>query len=276
IGTGITPLNNLTITNAASAAFNGVINSDTITISDITDGGLLNFLGNLNVYTGMTVSPNGAYNVEILELSTITGETTFGNSGLLTLGNVGSDIFNFTGGIIATNPSAINLRGTITAAGTGLITLGDSDTAITIKSGSGFVGGTSTGAITLGNAILEDGVTLTVGTGIANTLNLAAVTGVALGASSNLTINTTGAVTVSGAVGTDIGLLTITNSGGTTFQSTVNSATATITNTNGTVAFQGDLNLGTSLVTAAQGYNISITGSSNNIAAATSFLNTGT
>ncbi|MFZ9860109.1 MAG: choice-of-anchor Q domain-containing protein, partial [Gemmataceae bacterium] len=276
IGTGITPLNNLTITNAASAAFNGVINSDTITISDITDGGLLNFLGNLNVYTGMTVSPNGAYNVEILELSTIAGETTFGNSGLLTLGNVGSDIFNFTGGIIATNPSAINLIGTITAAGTGLITLGDSDTAITIKDGNGFVGGTSTGTITLGNAILEDGVTLTVGTGIANTLNLAAVTGVALGASSNLTINTTGAVTVSGAVGTDIGLLTITNSGGTTFQSTVNSATATITNTNGTVAFQGDLNLGTSLVTAAQAYNISITGSSNNIAAATSFLNTGT
>lgn len=70
----------------------------------------------------------------------------------------------------------------------------------------------------MGNAILEDGVTLTVGTGITNAINLAAVTGTASGTSSNLTINTTGAVTVTGAVGTDIGLLTITNSGGTTFK----------------------------------------------------------
>ena len=275
IGTVGTPLNSMTITNAANADFTGSIKVNTITITDTTDGGFVRFLGNLTVNTGMTVSPNGAYNVEILELSTIAGETTFGNSGLLTLGNAGSDVFNFTGGIIATNPSAINLIGTITAAGIGIITLGDSDTAINIKSASGFVGGTSTGIITLGNAILEDGVTLTVGTGIANTINMAAVTGAASGTSSNLTINTTGAVTVAGAVGTDIGLLTITNSGGTTFQSTVAAATATITNTTGNVKFEGNLNLTTSLITANQGYNVSITGTSNNIAGATTFANTG-
>jgi hypothetical protein len=275
IGTVGTPLNSMTITNAANADFTGSIKVNTITITDTTDGGFVRFLGNLTVNTGMTVSPNGAYNVEILELSTIAGETTFGNSGLLTLGNAGSDVFNFTGGIIATTPSAINLIGTITAAGIGIITLGDSDTAINIKSASGFVGGTSTGTITLGNSILEDGGKLTVGTGITNAINLAAVTGTASGTSSNLTINTTGAVTVAGAVGTDIGLLTITNSGGTTFQSTVNAATTTITATTGTVAFQGNLTLGTSLVTAAQGYNVSITGTSNNIPGATSLLNTG-
>jgi hypothetical protein len=275
IGTAGTPLNSMTITNAANADFTGSIKVNTITITDTTDGGIVRFQGNLTVNTGMTVSPNGAYNVEILELSNVAGETTFGNSGLLTLGNAGSDVFNFTGGIIATNPSAINLIGTITAAGTGLITLGDSNTSINIKNGSGAVGGTSTGIINLGNAILEDGVTLTVGTGIANTINMAAVTGTASGTSSNLTINTTGAVTVAGAVGTDIGLLTITNSGGTTFQSTVAAATATITNTTGNVKFEGNLNLTTSLITANQGYNVSITGTSNNIAGATTFANTG-
>jgi hypothetical protein len=275
IGTVGTPLNSMTITNAANADFTGSIKVNTITITDTTDGGFVRFLGNLTVNTGMTVSPNGAYNVEILELSTIAGETTFGNSGLLTLGNAGSDVFNFTGGIIATTPSAINLIGTITAAGIGIITLGDSDTAINIKSASGFVGGTSTGTITLGNSILEDGVTLTVGTGITNAINRAAVTGTASGTSSNLTINTTGAVTVAGAVGTDIGLLTITNSGGTTFQSTVDAATTNITNTTGTVKFEGNLNLTTSLITANQGYNVLITGTSNNIAGATTFANTG-
>ncbi|NDD99834.1 hypothetical protein EB008_06070, partial [bacterium] len=192
------PLTGLTITNAASAVFSGAIKSATITITDITDFdpltniGLLIFQGDLTVTSGMTVA-GGAYNVEILELSNVAGETTFGNSGLLTFGNVGSDVFNFTGGIIATNPSAINLKGTITAAGAGIITLGDSDTPLNVKSGNGFVGGASTGTITLGNAILEDNVTLTVGTGIANIINMAAVTGTASPGSSNLTINTTGA-----------------------------------------------------------------------------------
>ena len=42
---------------------------------------------------------------------------------------------------------------------------------------------------------------------------------------SNVTFNGTGAVTVGGAVGTDIGTVTVTNSAGTTFQSTVNART---------------------------------------------------
>jgi hypothetical protein len=235
------------------------------------------FIGNLTVNNSLTVSAGGSYDVRMIgATNTIAGQTTFGNSGSLTFGNVGTDTFNFTGGIIATAPSAINLIGTVTAAGAGIITLGDSDTPLNVKSGNGAVGGASTGTITLGNAILEDNVTLTVGTGIANTINMAAVTGTASPLSSNLILNTTGAVTVAGAVGTDIGNLTITNSGGTTFQSTVAAATTTITNTTGTVKFEGNLNLTTSLVTAAQGYNFSITGTNNNIAGATTFLNTGT
>ena len=272
-----TNLTGVTITNAASGSFTGSIHADNLTIADTTDAGIVNFQGDLTVNTGMTVAANGAYNVKMIGASnTIAGVTTFGNSGSLTFGDAGTDTFNFTGGIIATDPSVINLIGKVTAAGTGVITLGDSDTSINIKNGNSAVGGGSTGTITLGNAILENGVTLTVGTGIANVINMAVVTGTASGKSSNLTINTTGAVTVTGAVGTDIGTVTITNSGGTTFQSTVDAVTTTIANTTGTVAFQGNLTLGTSLVTAAQGYNVSITGTSNSIAGATTFLNTGT
>ena len=281
IGTSSTPLNALTITNAKNAFFSGALFLDALTITDVTDSatntGLVQFIGNLTVNNSLTVSAGGSYDVRMIgATNTIAGQTTFGNSGSLTFGNVGTDTFNFTGGIIATAPSAINLIGTVTAAGAGIITLGDSDTPLNVKSGNGAVGGASTGTITLGNAILEDNVTLTVGTGIANTINMAAVTGTASPLSSNLILNTTGAVTVAGAVGTDIGNLTITNSGGTTFQSTVAAATTTITNTTGTVKFEGNLNLTTSLVTAAQGYNFSITGTNNNIAGATTFLNTGT
>ena len=277
IGTSGTPLNSLTITNAANANFTGSIHADNITITDTIDAGLVSFQGDLTVNTGLTVAANGAYDVEMIGASNaVAGQTKFGNSGSLTFGDAGSDTFNFTRGIIATAPSVINLIGKVTAAGTGVITLGDSDTLVNIKDGNTTVGGASTGTITMGNVILENGVTLTVGTGIANVINLAAVTGTASGTVSNLTINTTGTVTVTGVVGTDIGTVVITNSGGTTFQSTVDAATATITNTTGTVAFQGNLTLGTALVTTAQAYNVSITGTSNNIAGATSFLNTGT
>jgi len=276
IGTSGTPLSSLTVTNSANGNFTGSIHADNITIADTVDAGLVSFQGDLTVNTGMTIAPSGAYNFEMNgDSNTIAGQTTFGNSGSLTFGDAGSDPFNFTGGIIATNPSVINLTGMITAAGTGVITLGDSDTSVNIKNGNAAVGGVSTGTITLGNAILEDGVRLTVGTGIANVINMAAVTGTAGGTAESLTFNTKGAVMFAGAVGTDIGNLTITNSGGTTFQSTVDAATTTITNTTGTVAFQGNLTLGTALVTTAQAYNVLITGTSNNIAGATSFLNTG-
>ena len=271
-----TTLTCVSITNAASGSFAGSIHASTIAINDTTNAGLVNFQGNLVVNTGMTIAANGAYNVQMIGNSNaIAGVTTFGNSGSITFGDAGNDTFNFTGGIIATTPSAIFLAGSVTAAGTGVITLGDSDTTVTVL-GSTLVGGTSTGNITLGNATLSSGTGLRVGTGIANAINLVAVTGTAGGTAESLTFNTTGAITVAGAIGTDIGTVIITNSGGTTFQSTVDAATTTITNTTGTVAFQGNLKIGTTLVTTAQAYNVSITGTSNNIAGATSFLNTGT
>ena len=56
------------------------------------------------------------------------------------------------------------------------------------------VGGTSTGAITLGDTTLADGITLTVGTGIGNAITLNTVSGTAGGSTSNLTLNSTALV----------------------------------------------------------------------------------
>jgi hypothetical protein len=85
-------------------------------------------------------------------------------------------------------------------------------------------------------------------------------------------------VTVAEAVGTDIGTVTITQSGGTTFADAVSAATVAITDTAdaATVAFQGNLTVGTALTAAAQPYNVSITGTTNTIAGTTTFINTGT
>ena len=49
----------------------------------------------------------------------------------------------------------------------------------------------------------------------------------------------------------------------------------TLTNTTGTIAFQGSTSI-TTLTTAAQGYNVSLTGANDSIAGATTFANTGT
>ena len=78
----------------------------------------------------------------------------------MTLGQSGGTTA-FTGGVTATVPSGITISGTISAAGSGIIDLG---TPVTVAD-SALVGGTSTGQITLGNATLASGATLTVGAG---------------------------------------------------------------------------------------------------------------
>ena len=71
----------------------------------------------------------------------------------------------------------------------------------------------------------------------------------------------------------NVALLRITNSGGTTFQNTVDAATVTITDTTGTIAFNGALTANT-LNTANKGYHVQIN-AGGTIDTDTNFLNTG-
>jgi hypothetical protein len=182
---------------------------------------------------------------------------------------------NFNGGLTASAPSQIYLAGTIAAGGAGVISLAGATSGISVTSTT-TLGGTSTGAITLGDISLADGVTLGIGTGIANAIDLASISGTAAGTTSHLTINTLGTVNVSGTIGTDIGALTITQSGGTTFASSVTTTSVVLTDTSDTrtISFDAPLTTGT-LTTAGQPYNLALNGVSGSVTSAVSFLNTG-
>ncbi|MED5528177.1 MAG: hypothetical protein VYC81_05920, partial [Actinomycetota bacterium] len=265
----------LTILDSGSTTFSGAVNANTLTLTDTS--GTIAVQGDLTVDTAL-VSQVNAYSVSLTgATNTIAGTSTFNNSGTLTLGD-GGDALNFTGGVTAAAPSVVNLNGTVTAAGTAAISLGDADSNVAV-SGTSLVGGTSTGAITLADVDLTDAAQLTVGTGIANTISLAGVLGDNGGAGAEtLILNTTGAVTATGAIGADgneLDQLTVTQSGGMTIQSTLDAESVVLTDTTGTIAFQGNTNIDTGLTTSAEDYALSLTGGANSIAGATSILNTG-
>ncbi|MBF0622288.1 MAG: filamentous hemagglutinin N-terminal domain-containing protein, partial [Magnetococcales bacterium] len=176
------------------------------------------------------------------------------------------------------------VRNFTVAAGTGAVTL------------SGAVGGsnlinavnvTGSGGIAIDGGVVtsqstqdyNNAVTLGADTTLTAAGNITMDSTVAgSGGSKSLTLDasTAGTITVSGAV-SDITTLTITQSNGATFADSVTATTATLTDTEDgqTIAFQGDTTL-TTLNTAAAGYNLSLTGSSNTITDAFAPINTGT
>ncbi len=263
-----TDIGTVTLTQSGGTTFNSTVNATTVTLTDTT--GTIQFDGALTAITLNTAVQD--YALSLLGGGTITDAVTMSNTGAVTIGNGSGDTTTFTGGLTATAPSSLSIAGTIQSAGIAGLTLGDANTAVAVTANT-TVGGTGTGTLDLGDATLVDGVTLIVGTGIANTINLDAVSGTALGTSSNLTINTTGTTTIAEAVGTDIGTVTLTQSGGTTFNSTVNATTVTLTDTTGTIQFDGALTAET-LNTTAQGYNLSLLGGGT-ITNDMNFLNTG-
>jgi hypothetical protein len=283
---GTTAMGIVTVTNSGGTTFQGTVNAATVTLTDTA--GTIAFNDALSVTTGMSAAAGG-FNLALNQaaagqISTIAGLTTLANTGTLTLGNAATDTVNFTGGVSATSQTgatAITVYGAVNADGAGTVTLGDNDTPLRIASTASF-GGASVGLVTLapsGTVTIGDGFTLTLGNGAASkAFSTGSIVGVALGAASNLTINTTGAVTVGGAVGTDIATVTVTQSGGVTFQSTVNVPTLAIANTAAgqTVQVNDNLTVGTSMtVTGAGAYHVAILGAVNSIAGTTTFSNTG-
>jgi filamentous hemagglutinin family protein len=239
-GTSITNTgNNLTIANSHGTTFSGAVNLGTGTATLTNTTGTIAF-GGLTAATLTTA--NQAYGLTLNGNGTITNATAFLNTGTLNLGNGGT--FAFTNGLTTTgsasNPSTVNINGTINTTNNGM-TLG----AITL-------GGTSTLTSSAGN------------------LSLAGITS----GGNALTLNTGTTGTINGSTFSGNGNLTITNSGGTTFSGAVNAGTVTLTNTTGSIAFNGGLTAAT-LTTANQAYGLTLNGNGT-ITNATAFLNTGT
>jgi hypothetical protein len=272
-GSSISGVGTLIITNSGGTTFSGTVGATTVTLSNTT--GTITFNGALTATTLNTA--NQAYNLALnASTGTITNAVTFSNSGTLTLGTSGGTLA-FTNGLTALAPSTKYLSGTIAANNsTSVINLATTPVSILANT---TIGGTATGAISLGATTLADNVTLTLGTGISNAINLSSVAGTDLGLASNLTINTTGAVAVSSTIGTDIGTLTITNSGGTTFSGAVGSSASPITSlvltaTTGTIEFSDNL-YATAITNSAGSFALKLYGSTTSITNATTFGTSG-
>jgi hypothetical protein len=199
----------LTIKQSNGATFLGKVNvtdaTGHIEITDTKDNMTVAFENDLTT-NGLSVLNTGAdnYNVKIVGgVNSIGGTTVFSNGGTVTLGDDGGslgDKTTFLNGVTAEAPSGVSIAGLV-AANSGDIKLGDANTGV-IATADVTVGGASTGLIRMGDAQINDNVTLTVGTGIANAINLDAVNGMAGGATSRFVTNTTGILTLAESVGT--------------------------------------------------------------------------
>jgi len=144
---------------------------------------------------------------------------------------------------------------------------------ITVASAQTFSAANGTTLNVNGGTTLNDGLTI----GGAGTVNF----GGSVDGTQNLTVNmnaATGTANFNGAVGNanPLATLLITDSSGVTFANTLNAQNVNIQDTTGTVAFQGNTTISAGLTTAAEGYDVAFTGTTNSVAGATAFLNTGT
>ena len=224
IGTG-TSLATLTVTNSNGATFSGAVTTGTsVVLTDTTDATAITFNGALTTPT-LTTAAQG-YNLVLNGGATITNAVSFAHTGTLTLGNDAADVLLFDGGLTATDPSGVTLNGTVRTSGDA-VSLGDGNTALTLAGTTSIIdttnnGGTAAGAgITLGGAVdgtlantqslsLNAGtsgsatVTGALGAGTAlGTLSVSsagvsfgAIGGAGSGVSGNLTIRSTGGVSL--------------------------------------------------------------------------------
>ncbi len=249
-------INNFTIANSAGATFNNTIGSSargSLAINATTTGSTINFQAQ-TLLTSLTTSAQG-YKISFVGTGNeIANAVTFTNTGGVSLGNSIASSILFDGGVTSTASQMI-LAGTVT---------------------------TTDDSLRFGNVSLVDTVTIDTTNGLAGTggnLTLGAVTGDTI-SPFNLNAGTNGVLTVNGSVNS-VPNLTIVNSGGASFLQDVgaiNPGIVTITDTTDgkSIAFGGSTRI-TTLNTTAEKYNLSFTGTTNQIDNAVTFLNsTGT
>ncbi|MBP7055611.1 MAG: hypothetical protein KBB52_02005, partial [Candidatus Omnitrophica bacterium] len=244
---------------------NGMSIGGTTTISQDTN--IRDYLDNGSITFTGAVNADSAANNRSLTIDADAGAVDFLSTigatqalGTLTV-TAGTSHFHNTvttrsGGITVSSPTQIRFDGAVSTAGT--------STAGTLN---------VTGPVTLGG-----NVTITTDSTTDSNINFIGSTSTINGAYTlGLNAGSGGSITLGGAVGgsTTLTGLTITNSNGTTFSSTVRATTLTLTDTTDgqDIIFNGAVTLGT-LTTAAQGYDIALN-AGGTITNDTNFLNTG-
>ena len=157
---------------------------------------------------------------------------------------VGNGNINISGAVTENGANSINF----TPVGAGVVKLGENVTS-------------QGGAISFNapvNLIANVAVDTTNAGGTATGANIS-FSGVISSAGNALTLNGGTGGVISGSSFAGGGNLTIANSGGASFSGAVTAGTVALTNTTGTIAFNGNL-IATALTTANQGYNVILAG----------------
>lgn len=167
------------------------------------------------------LTSNNNFNVALNgDGTTITNKVEFLNTGSLTLGNAEADVLTFTGGVEVSDlyyhPSSITLQGTIksSSANNAVIKLfpcGNIDNMITI-SGNTTINPVGN-EVRIGNITINNGKTLTVGTGNTGILYFDGTVDSESDGTGHLTINTNTITPLGGNFGstTPLGTITLTN-----------------------------------------------------------------
>ncbi|MFM7072990.1 MAG: autotransporter-associated beta strand repeat-containing protein [Planctomycetota bacterium] len=224
---------------------------------------------------------------DVVVISSVDADAPF-RAALLIDGQGGTDEIRFNTALSlgsATSTGAVNASAETIRLNANLQTDAATAAGSVTLTGSLLVGGsfaidtdasTTDAALTIaGTTTISDSFTLTLRSG-GGSISTGALRGVTGGSRSNVAIDSTAAATVAGAVDTDFGTLTVTNSGGIAFQGAVDVLTATLTATTAgaTVQFQQNATVGT-LTAAAGAYNVAFLGTQTTVTSAATFSNTG-
>jgi len=147
---GLSKLNSLKINNSNGANFIGPINvQNNVQVVNSTNGSDIKFNG-LVTAAGMDISsdvvsgPIG-YNLYLIGGTNISGPVVFNNTGSLQLGDSSTDSMKFSGGMVATAPSQVNLGGSVTT-GSGQILTQATGSATLLSGGVSAISVTNPGA----------------------------------------------------------------------------------------------------------------------------------
>ena len=279
---GTVVINATTVTIAAAGDITATTGSVTITGTTITSAGDLSSSGGGNITVNATGSAGSAavLNGPITTTGASAGSINVGAergtitlNGAITAGTGGTvflPIAQSTGIIFIKAPirAGTDIRA---ASSGGLISAGQIDLAANLRTTLGEINLAPVGGIVLSGAVSLNAGGSTVGK---------IILGGSIDGAHNLTLEAVGVINVDN-VGqtTALGTITTTNSGGTNFNSNFTAARVVVTDTTGSITFNGtNTNITERLTTAAKGYSLAFgnAASDNNvIAGAPVFLNTG-
>lgn len=185
-------------------------------------GQLLDFAGDVTVTGGWNMgSGTHSYDLAMTGASvSVAGATVIAAKGNLTLGDADDDSLVFSGGLSVTAPSGISLQGSVSTQGSSALTLGDADTAVSV-SGNSTIGGSATGAMSLGGLSLASASGLSLES--AASIAARSIQGVASATGTSLMVNAGGSFSATGNMDR-VATLEINKAAGATFGGSIGAA----------------------------------------------------